>query len=82
MALEGMHHELLSHLKAKRAAPSLIDAWETAWHGAMDSPGEPPPCPECFLRGRVSKLQPLPSSGNVGQARCPHCYTVFMFPGG
>lgn len=82
MALEGMHRELLSHLHAKRAAQLLIGAWDDAWHDALSKPGEPIPCPECFLDGRMSTLHPLPSYGHLGQARCDHCRTVFMFPGG
>ncbi|WP_232081433.1 hypothetical protein [Variovorax sp. WDL1] len=79
MALEGMHRELLCHLQAKRAAHLLIGAWEDAWREALADPAEAVPCPECFLKGRTSKLHALSSYGNLGQARCPDCHTVFMF---
>jgi len=82
MALEGMHHELLSHLKAKGATQSLVDAWESAWYSALACPGGPLPCPQCFLDGRESMLEPRPSYRNIGQARCQICHTVFMFSGG
>ena len=82
MALEGMHRELLSHLQAKCAAQPLIGDWEEAWHDALANAGEAIPClpcPECFLKRRMSKLDPLPSHGAFGQARCSRCCTVFVF---
>jgi hypothetical protein len=79
MAIEGMHHELLSHLKAKRAAPAVISDWESAWSSAMKSPSSPLPCPECFLAGRESGLEPRRRVGNLGEARCANCRTVFVF---
>ncbi|NDZ15881.1 hypothetical protein GXN78_23975 [Variovorax sp. WS11] len=82
MAFEGMHRELLSHLQAKRAEQPLIGAWEKAWRDAQTSAGEPIPCPECFLERRMAKLDPLPSYGTFGQARCSSCGTVFLFPNG
>jgi len=82
MALEGMHHELLGHLQAKRAEDLLVRAWETAWQSAVLSPGTPLPCPECFLEGRASGLEPRRGVGNLGEARCASCRTVFVFSGG
>ena len=77
MALEGMHRELLGHLQAKHATQLQIVAWEDAWRDAIA--GSLLPCPECFLGGSVSGLDPLPNCGAIGQARCRCCYTVFMF---
>jgi len=82
MALEGMHHELLGHLQAKRAEELLVGAWEKAWQGALMSPGSPLPCPECFLAGRASGLEPRRSVGKLGEARCANCRTVFVFSDG
>ena len=82
MALEGMHHELLGHLQAKRAEEVLIAAWERAWQSALVSPGTSLPCPECFLEGRVFGLEPRHGVGNLGEARCASCGTVFVFSGG
>jgi hypothetical protein len=80
MAAEGMHRELLSHLRAKRAEQPLIGAWENAWREAQANAGTPIPCPECFLARRMAKLHPLPSYGAFGQAKCASCGTVFVFP--
>jgi hypothetical protein len=82
MALEGMHHELLSCSKEQGATQFLIDAWENAWYTAQKFPGEPLPCPQCFLDGRVERLVPLPSVSDRGAARCEACKTKFEFAGG
>lgn len=82
MALEGMHRELLGHLQAKCAAQLLISDWETAWHDRLGEGAASDtlsPCPECFLKRRMSKLNPFPSHGASGQARCSRCGTVFVF---
>jgi hypothetical protein len=80
MAIDGMHHELLSHLKAKGAAPTVISEWESAWSRAARRPGSPLPCPECFLEGRVSTLDPRRRIGKLSEARCATCRIVFVFP--
>ncbi len=82
MAIEGMHYELLGHLNAKRAAPTVISDWESAWFSAVKRPGSPLPCPECFLEGRPSTLEPRRKIGNMGEARCATCRTVFVFSEG
>lgn len=82
MALEGMHDALMDHLKAKGALKLEIDAWENLWWQAQRFPGEPLPCPDCFLDGRVQRLKPLESTGALGAARCESCKTKFEFPGG
>lgn len=82
MAMEGMHHELLSYLQKEGAIDLLIQAWESAWYNAQRFPGEPLPCPACFLRGRVQRLTPLDSVGDVGSARCEYCKTKFKFAEG
>lgn len=82
MALEGMHRELLGHLRAKGALPSLVDDWESAWADALACPGELLPCPQCFLDGQTSRLEPLHRQGHIGQARCRQCRTVFLYSDG
>jgi hypothetical protein len=82
MALEGMHDELLRHLRERGATQFLIDAWENAWYQAQIFKGEPLPCPLCFIDGRVQRLVPLDSVGALGVARCEACKVKFTFPGG
>lgn len=82
MALERLHHELLSFLKDEGATEFLIRAWEDAWYSAVALPGEPLPCPVCFLDGRVERLVPLLSVRDLGTARCEACKTAFEFDGG
>jgi hypothetical protein len=77
-----MHRELLSHLRAKRAEQPLIGDWENAWRDAQANAGQSIPCPECFLARRMAKLEPMPSYGAFGQAKCSNCGTVFVFPNG
>ena len=79
MALEALHHELLSFLKNEGATAFLINAWESAWYSAVALPGEPLPCPVCFLDGRVECLVPLLSVRDLGTARCEACKTKFEF---
>lgn len=82
MALEGMHDELLSYLHMEGATELMIGAWENAWYTAQRFPGEPLPCPACFLNCRVQRLTPLDSVGDVGSAQCEYCKTTFRFAGG
>jgi hypothetical protein len=80
MALEGMHHELLSHLRAKRVPPAVISDWETAWSSAVKRSGSLLPCPECILAGKVSCLEPRAGFGQFGLVQCRVCHSKFMFP--
>ncbi|WP_146162945.1 hypothetical protein [Variovorax sp. WS11] len=82
MALEGMHDALLDYLKAQGAVQFTIESWENLWWQAQNFPGEPLPCPSCFLDGRVQRLMPLKSAGEIGAVRCEACKTKFEFPGG
>lgn len=79
MALDGLHHELLSFLNEQGATQHLINAWESTWYCAVAFPGEPLPCPKCFLNGRLRRLVPLISVGKLGAARCEACKTKFEF---
>jgi hypothetical protein len=73
-----MRHALLSHLHARRAPQSLINAWESAAQQKAAA-NERSPCPECFLGGGVVELEAIPGYGDLGQVRCPRCRTVFLF---
>ena len=74
----AMRHALVSHLRARRAPPSLIDAWEDASRQA-EAEEERLPCPECFIDGSVVGLEPVQCYGDLDQVRCPRCRTDFLF---
>lgn len=63
MAMEYMRDELLNQLKAYGATDEEIDAWREQWRAAVESAGDPLPCPKCFTKvnqqGVCNLCQPL-----------------------
>lgn len=81
MAMEYMHDELLSQLKAYGATDEQIDAWREQWHVAVESAGDPLPCPKCFCEGQpTGRLQPLPAEPKRAKSKCAACKTYFEYP--
>jgi hypothetical protein len=69
------------HLLEKGARPTAIYAYLSRCDGALETDGAAPlPCPDCYVRGEVARLQRIPSPAGVGIVRCPSCRAEFEFP--
>jgi hypothetical protein len=81
MALEYMRNELLRNLKEYGASEAEIDSWLRRWNSAVNSAGDPLPCPKCFLKSKsVEALQSLPpEKPKQGRSKCSVCKTYFDY---
>jgi hypothetical protein len=81
MAMEYMHDELLSQLKAYGASDEQINEWQEQWYSSVESAGDPLPCPKCFYEGQpIGHLQPLPAEPKHAKSKCAACKTYFEYP--
>jgi hypothetical protein len=81
MAMEYMHDELLNQLKMYGATDKQIDAWRDQWRSAVESAGDPLPCPKCFYEGQpTGQLQSLPAEPKHAKSKCAVCKTYFEYP--
>jgi hypothetical protein len=81
MAMEYMHDELLNQLKAYGASDVQIDAWREQWRAAVESAGDPLPCPKCFYEGLpTGRLQSQPAAPKRAKTKCAVCKTYFEYP--
>lgn len=81
MAMEYMHDELLNQLKAYGASDAQIDAWREQWRAAVESAGDPLPCPKCFYEGQpTGRLQSQPAAPKRAKSKCAVCKTYFEYP--
>jgi hypothetical protein len=79
MPLDGMREEMIRQLEEQSATPAQIADYQTRWNHAMTHPGEPLPCPLCFLGGEMRRLRSISDEGGVGVARCEHCRETFEY---
>lgn len=79
MALEGMRDEMIRQLMEQSATQAQVADYEARWNHAMGHPGEPLPCPLCFLRGEIRRLKSINDEGGVGVTRCEHCRETFEY---
>lgn len=81
MAMEYMHDELLNQLKAYGATDAQIDEWREEWRAALESTGDPLPCPKCFYEGQpTGRLQAMPAPPKRAKSKCAVCKTYFEYP--
>ena len=81
MAMEYMHDELLHQLKAYGATEAQIDAWREQWHAAVESAGDPLPCPKSFYEDQpTGRRQSLPAEPKRAKSKCAVCRTYFEYP--
>jgi len=81
MALEAMRAALRARLDELGAQDPQKAAWLALWDEARARPGEPLPCPVCFVQlNQVSRLVALRHVGELARARCEVCRTEFEWP--
>lgn len=80
MALEGMRDEMIRQLQARSATQGQIAEYQALWNHATTHPGDPLPCPLCFLGGETRRLKSISDEGGIGVARCEHCRETFEYP--
>lgn len=79
MALEGMRDEMIRQLRERSATQGQVADYEVRWNHAMSHPGEPLPCPSCFLRGETRRLKSISDEGGIGVAKCEHCRETYEY---
>lgn len=68
MAGELMHKAMVEELERLGVSESQKSVWHALWNEAQSKPGEPLPCPACFVNdARKSRLKPLDRLINAGQ---------------
>ncbi|WP_239797059.1 hypothetical protein [Candidatus Nitrotoga arctica] len=79
MSLEFMLQEMLQQIRVRGGAETHVDAYLTEWRSAIKNFGEPLPCPICFLKGAIQRLNHLDDEKGVGKVRCTRCRKYFVF---
>ena len=67
-------------LEENRAAFQQLREYQKLWDTAMTHSGQPIPCPDCHLAGKISRLSPLATEKGVGRVVCNVCHAQFQFP--
>ena len=79
MALELMRDEMIRQLKEQSATQAQMAEHELRWKHAMTHPGEPLPCPLCFLAGETNRLRAISEESGLGIVRCEYCRNEFQY---
>jgi hypothetical protein len=80
MALEYMHDELVKQLESYGATDAQIDTWREQWRAAVESAGDPLPCPKCFYQGLpTGRLRPMKAEPKRARSRCASCGAYFDY---
>lgn len=82
-AHRGMHTAMRERLEVELGATKdQVASYDALWELAYEKSGEPQPCPDCHMKGKISRVIPLNSSDGTGHSICEVCRTKFSFPGG
>lgn len=81
MALNYMHDELVAQLMGYGATEEQVAVWHEQWSSAVNSAGDPLPCPKCFFAGLpTGHLQALDAPPKRAKSKCAACKTYFEYP--
>ena len=81
MTLKLLRETMRVRLINRGATPETVDDYLSKWDDALEVDGGAPlPCPDCYVRGAVSRLRRMPSPAGVGIVKCPSCRAAFEFP--
>lgn len=70
-ALMPLLEQLTKHLKDNGALQSSVAEFQSRFQNA--APGDPLPCPQCHLEGRIGRLIPLPELDGYEPVKCTEC---------
>ena len=80
MALEGLRDALYARLLREDASDGQKLAWRLLWKKAQEKPGEPLPCPMCFLHlNAIIGIDAKVNDGRFAVATCPACKSAFSW---
>lgn len=79
MALELMREEMVHQLKVRLATEAQVAAYLTVWNEAIEHSGKPLPCPLCYLKVEIQRLNSISEENGVALVRCAHCRETFEF---
>jgi hypothetical protein len=72
---------MVKEIRFRGGTEDQIGAYLFEWNNANEHPGMPMPCPVCFLKGEIQRLNPLQEGGRTGIVRCARCCQYFEFDG-
>ncbi len=78
MALDLMFEEMLRQLRMHSSSEEQIERYKKLWDSAVDSAGDPLPCPICFLQGWASRVISIKEENGIAIERCKVCRETFM----
>ena len=79
MALKFKLVEMLRQIRAHGATEAQVDAYLTEWNSAIEHSGQPLPCPICFLKGEIQRINSIDDESGVSKVRCVCCRQYFVF---
>ncbi|CAG9932221.1 conserved protein of unknown function [Candidatus Nitrotoga arctica] len=79
MSLEFMLQEMLQQIYCRGGSEFVVEAYLIAWRSAIANFESPLPCPLCFMKGQIQRLNFLDDDSGVGSVRCARCRQYFLF---
>jgi hypothetical protein len=79
MTSEHLQRAAMNIVLDSGASVAQLGRYEARFEAARDRPGEPLPCPWCYMGGKIARLRAIDAPVGTGTVQCETCRQELSF---